>query len=71
MIVTEKLEHILMFCINGNEKTIPNNYKQDQTVSNFIKLVSPEISHNIGIVHIGDKGPSPVKNNFLKFLKNL
>ena len=37
----------------------------------FIKLVSPEISHKVGIVHIKDTGPSPVKNNFLKFLKDL
>ena len=39
--------------------------------TNFIKLVSPEISHKVGIVHIKDAGPSPVKNNFLKFLKDL
>ena len=43
------------------------NYDEN---TNFIQLVSPEIMHKVGIVHIDDKSPSPVKNNFLKFLNS-
>ena len=43
------------------------NYDEN---TNFIQLVSPEIMHKVGIVHIDDKSPSPIKNNFLKFLKS-
>ena len=75
LIESNSLTHIYSHVNSSNFSTIMPyiftqafNYDKD---TNFIKLVSPEISHNIGIVHIGDKGPSPVKNNFLKFLKNL
>ena len=43
------------------------NYDEN---TNFIQLISPEISHKVGIVHIDDNRPSPIKNNFLKFLKS-
>ena len=73
LIESNSLTHIYSHVNSSNFSTImpyifTQSFNYDKG-TNFIKLVSPEISHNIGIVHIGDKGPSPVKNNFLKFLK--
>ena len=75
LIESNSLTHIYSHVNSSNFSTImpyifTQSFNYDKGTS-FIKLVSPEISNKVGIVHIGDKGPSPIKNNFLKFLKNL
>ena len=75
LIESNSLTHIYSHVNSSNFSTImpyifTQSFNYDKGTS-FIKLVSPEISNKIGIVHIGDKGPSPIKNNFLKFLKNI
>ena len=74
LIESNSLTHIYSHVNSSNLSTImpfifTHSFNYDDG-TNFIKLVSPEISHDIGIVHIGDEGPSPVKDNFLKYLKN-
>ena len=75
LIESNSLTHIYSHVNSSNFSTImpyifTQSFNYDKGTS-FIKLVSPEISNKVGIVHIGDKGPSPIKNNFLKFLKNI
>ena len=74
LIESNSLTHIYSHVNSSNLSTImpfifTHSFNYDDG-TNFIKLVSPEISHNIGIVHIGEEGPSPIKDNFLKYLKN-
>ena len=74
LVESNSLTHIYSHVNSSNFSTImpyifTQSFNYDEG-TNFIKLVSPEISHKVGIVHIKDTGPSPVKNNFLKFLKN-
>ena len=43
------------------------NYRQS---AYFSELVSPTISHKIGLVFIKDNNPAPLKDNFIKFAKS-
>ena len=43
------------------------NYRQS---AYFSELVSPTISHKIGLVFIKDTNPAPLKDNFIKFAKS-
>ena len=52
---------------------MPGSYAaQFENYSNiqFIELNTPVVSHSVGLVFIKDKGPSPIKDSFIKFLKN-
>jgi len=52
---------------------MPGSYaSQFKNVTNllFIELDTPTVTHSIGSVFIKDKGPSPIKDSFIKFLKN-
>jgi DNA-binding transcriptional LysR family regulator len=43
------------------------NYRQS---AYFSELISPTISHKIGLVFIKDNNPAPLKDNFIKFAKS-
>tara|TARA_B110000483_G_scaffold34307_2_gene41793 strand:+ start:6093 stop:6974 length:882 start_codon:yes stop_codon:yes gene_type:complete len=43
------------------------NYQQS---AYFSELISPTISHKIGLVFIKDNNPAPLKDNFIKFAKS-
>ena len=43
------------------------NYRQS---AYFSELISPTISHKIGLVFIKDTNPAPLKDNFIKFAKS-
>ena len=43
------------------------NYQQS---AYFSELISPTISHKIGLVFIKDTNPAPLKDNFIKFAKS-
>ena len=74
LIESNSMTHIFSHVNSSDFSTImPYIFTQSFTYdenTNFIQLISPEISHKVGIVHIDDSRPSPIKNNFLKFLKS-
>ena len=74
LIESNSMTHIFSHVNSSEFSTImPYIFTQSFTYdenTNFIQLISPEISHKVGIVHIDDSRPSPIKNNFLKFLKS-
>lgn len=37
----------------------------------FLELSDPSIFHDVGGVYIKDKGPSPIKDRFIKYLTSI
>jgi hypothetical protein len=74
MIESNSLIHLFSHVSTSDLSTImPGSYaSQFKNVTNllFIELDTPTVTHSIGSVFIKDKGPSPIKDSFIKFLKN-
>ncbi len=74
MIESNSLIHLFSHVSSSDLSTImPGSYaSQFKNVTNlfFIELDTPIVTHSIGLVFIKDKGPSPIKDSFIKFLKN-
>ncbi|MDA8711419.1 LysR family transcriptional regulator [Alphaproteobacteria bacterium] len=74
MIESNSLIHLFSHVSSSDLSTImPGSYaSQFKNVTNllFIELDTPTVTHSIGSVFIKDKGPSPIKDSFIKFLKN-
>ena len=74
MIESNSLIHLFSHVSSSDLSTImPGSYaSQFENDSNiqFIELNTPVVTHSVGSVFIKDKGPSPIKDSFIKFLKN-
>ena len=74
MIESNSLIHLFSHVSSSDLSTImPGSYaSQFKNFTNlfFIELDTPIVTHYIGLVFIKDKGPSPIKDSFIKFLKN-
>ena len=74
MIESNSLIHLFSHVSFSDLSTIiPGSYSSlFENISNirFIELNSPSVTHSVGSVFIKDKSPSPIKDSFIKFLKN-
>jgi len=74
LLESNSLTHIFAHINSSDFSTImPHNFTKAfnyDSMVNFIELIDPIVSQKIGIVFIKDKSPSPIKDNFLKFLRN-
>ena len=74
LIESNSLIHLFSHVSSSDLSTImPGSYaSQFKNFTNlfFIELDTPIVTHYIGLVFIKDKGPSPIKDSFIKFLKN-
>ena len=75
LIESNSLIHLFSHVSSSNLSTImPGSFaKQFKFAPKifFLELKDPSISHEVGGVYVKDKGPSPIKDKFIKYLNSI
>jgi len=69
------LIHLLSHVSSSDLSTImPGSFAKQFNFNSeisFLELSDPSIFHDVGGVYIKDKGPSPIKDRFIKYLTSI
>ena len=75
LIESNSLIHLFSHVSSSSLSTImPGSFAKQFNFNNeisFLELTSPSIFHHVGGVYIKDKGPSPIKDRFIKYLNSI
>ena len=75
LIESNSLIHLLSHVSSSNLSTImPGSFAKQFNFNSeisFLELSDPSIFHDVGGVYIKDKGPSPIKDRFIKYLTSI